>query len=190
MQRMGSLNLPTVTKFAACLQEVLNRVSQVGMQQGEVKPQHSFSIRSEDEQAGGEATAGSFPPVARRAATASSGLAQRPGQAADRQRRLRRGQADLRGGGEERHDASAQAEAHYNAYRAALEEKKWDEALAAIQKAASLDSQRFAPFPMQRYQPKQILGAGGFGTAFLCHDRNFDEESWSRPCTLRDWNAT
>ena len=31
------------------MQEVLNRVSQAGMHKGEVKPQHSFSIRSEDE---------------------------------------------------------------------------------------------------------------------------------------------
>jgi Protein kinase domain len=77
---------------------------------------------------------------------------------------------------EEVHDTAAQAEANYNAYRAALEEKKWDKALAAIQKAAALDSQRFAPFPMQRYQPKGILGAGGFGTVFLCHDKNFEEE--------------
>ncbi len=29
---------------------------------------------------------------------------------------------------------------------------------------------------MRRYQPKRILGAGGFGTAFLCYDHNFEEE--------------
>jgi serine/threonine protein kinase len=73
-------------------------------------------------------------------------------------------------------EATAQAEALFNAFRAALEGKRWDDALAAIQQAAMLDAQRFAPFPLQRYQPKKILGAGGFGTAFLCHDRNFDEE--------------
>ena len=77
---------------------------------------------------------------------------------------------------EEVHDSAAQAEAQFNAYRAALEEKKWGDALVAIQKAASLDSQRFAPFPMQRYQAKEILGAGGFGTAFLCDDRDDEEE--------------
>jgi hypothetical protein len=57
-----------------------------------------------------------------------------------------------------------------------LQEKKWDVALQAIQQAATLDARRFAPFPMQRYQSIRILGAGGFGTAFLCHDRNFDED--------------
>ena len=58
-------------------------------------------------------------------------------------------------------DAQAQAEAHFNAYRAALEEKKWDEALVALQNAVSLDPQRYAPFPMQQYQVKEILGADG-----------------------------
>ena len=33
---------------------------------------------------------------------------------------------------------TAQAEAQFNAYRAALEEKKWSEALAAIKKAPRL----------------------------------------------------
>lgn len=69
--------------------------------------------------------------------------------------------------------AEAQAEAFYNAYRAALEGKKFDEALQAITAAAARAPQRFAPFPFSRYQPQSILGAGGFGTAFLCRDRNF-----------------
>ena len=29
---------------------------------------------------------------------------------------------------------------------------------------------------MNRYTPKRILGAGGFGVVFLCHDANFEEE--------------
>jgi hypothetical protein len=70
-------------------------------------------------------------------------------------------------------ESTGQAEAQYNAYWAALEQKKWDEALAAIQEAASLDPQRFAPFPLHRFKPQRILGDGGFGTAFLCHDKHF-----------------
>jgi tetratricopeptide (TPR) repeat protein len=73
-------------------------------------------------------------------------------------------------------EATAQAEAQYNAYWAALEQQKWDEALDAIRKAASLDPERFTPFPLQRYEPRRILGAGGFGTAFLCRDMHFDED--------------
>jgi len=64
----------------------------------------------------------------------------------------------------------AEAETHYNAYRTALEQKKWDEALNEIKEAAGLDPGRFEPFPLRRYQPQRILGAGGMGTAFLCHD--------------------
>ena len=71
---------------------------------------------------------------------------------------------------------AGRAEARYNAYRAALEERRWDAALLAIQEAAALDPQRFAPFPLRRYRPARILGAGGFGAAFLCRDQNFEED--------------
>ncbi len=64
----------------------------------------------------------------------------------------------------------AQAEAHYNTYRAALEHHDWPAAQAALQQAANLDPERFEPFPLDRYTLKKILGAGGFGTVFLCHD--------------------
>src|SRR5439155_202994 len=67
-------------------------------------------------------------------------------------------------------ETPARAEARYNAHRAALEQRKWDEALAALQEAAALDPKRFAPFPLDRYPPQRILGAGGFGIAFLCKD--------------------
>jgi tetratricopeptide (TPR) repeat protein len=73
-------------------------------------------------------------------------------------------------------EAADRAETKYNAYLAALEDQNWDEALAAIKEAASLDPQRFAPFPLHRYEPRRILGAGGFGTAFLCLNRHLNEE--------------
>jgi serine/threonine protein kinase/Tfp pilus assembly protein PilF len=53
-----------------------------------------------------------------------------------------------------------------------LEKKDWKRALEEIQLAAALDRRRYEPFPLNRYQPKRILGAGGFGTAFWCHDPN------------------
>jgi tetratricopeptide (TPR) repeat protein len=73
-------------------------------------------------------------------------------------------------------ESASRAEAQYNAFLAALEQKKWDEALAAIREAASLAPERFAPFPLHRYEPRRILGAGGFGTAFLCHDAYLDAD--------------
>ena len=67
-------------------------------------------------------------------------------------------------------DPKAQAEAHHNAYQAALERQQWAEALASLRQAVALDPARFAPFP-DRYEPTSILGAGGFGVAFLCHHK-------------------
>jgi hypothetical protein len=70
----------------------------------------------------------------------------------------------------------AKAEALFGRYREALEQREcWDAALADLLRAAELDPRRFEPFPLTRYRPRQILGAGGFGTAFLCHDRSARE---------------
>jgi serine/threonine protein kinase len=70
------------------------------------------------------------------------------------------------------HDPPAQAEADYNTYQAALERRQWPQALAALQRAAEADPARFEPFPLAKYEPLRILGAGGFGVAFLCRHRN------------------
>jgi formylglycine-generating enzyme required for sulfatase activity len=66
-------------------------------------------------------------------------------------------------------EPTSKAEAHHAAYRAALELKFWDEALAELQHAVVADA-RFAVWPSIRYQVQRILGAGAFGVAFLCHD--------------------
>src|SRR5438067_9056668 len=68
-------------------------------------------------------------------------------------------------------DPVSQAEAHHNVYRAALERRDGGEALAALRRAAALDAEAFEPFPLARYEPMRLLGAGGFGASFLCHDR-------------------
>lgn len=68
--------------------------------------------------------------------------------------------------------APARAEAYANAYQAALEQRDWPRALAALQEAATLDPEHFAPFPLSKFEPERILGAGGFGVAFLCRNRH------------------
>lgn len=68
-------------------------------------------------------------------------------------------------------DPVARAEAHHNVYRAALERRDWAGALAALRRAIALDADAFEPFPFSRYEPRQILGAGGLGVSFLCRDR-------------------
>lgn len=65
-------------------------------------------------------------------------------------------------------EPGAQAEAHYNAYRAALERRDWAAALQELRQAMKLDAPRFAPLPLAKYYPIRILGAGGYGVAFLC----------------------
>jgi tetratricopeptide (TPR) repeat protein len=69
-------------------------------------------------------------------------------------------------------DPIARAEAHHNVYRAALERRDWSEALAALRRAAALDSDDFEPFPFARYEPERLLGGGGFGVSFLCRQRS------------------
>jgi uracil-DNA glycosylase family 4 len=68
-------------------------------------------------------------------------------------------------------DPRARAEAHFNAYRTALERRDWDAALSEARAAAQLDPACFAPFPLNKYVPQRILGAGGFGVAFLCRHK-------------------
>lgn len=65
-------------------------------------------------------------------------------------------------------DDSAAAEAQYNLYLSSLEAKQYDTALTALLQAAKLDPERYEPFPLDKFEPCRILGAGGFGTAILC----------------------
>ena len=37
--------------------------------------------------------------------------------------------------------------------------------------AMSDDPDRYAPFPLDKYEAVKILGAGGFGVTFLCRHR-------------------
>jgi WD40 repeat protein len=176
LQRLGGLHLANVEEVRSLLVQVQHHLSQVGMQRGEVRPQHSFSIRGEEERRAIKALLARFrqlPPTEQEMVPALlNGLG-----------KLQVGAGDF-GGAKDTfaavasiaRDDSAKAEAYHNAYRAALEEKKWDAALEAVRQAAGLDPGRFAPFPLHRYEPKRLLGAGGFGTAFLCHDHHFAED--------------
>src|SRR5205823_1033439 len=53
-------------------------------------------------------------------------------------------------------DPQAQAEAHANAYQAALERRDFDAALVELRQAVRLDPARFSPFPLDKYEPKKI----------------------------------
>jgi formylglycine-generating enzyme required for sulfatase activity/tetratricopeptide (TPR) repeat protein len=171
MQRLGGLHLKDAEEIRRLLVEVQERLSRIGMQRGEVRPEHSLSIRSEDERRAVKALLGRFrelPAFEQRQVPALlNGLG-----------KLQLGAGDFAAAEETFQevasgvdDALARAEACHNAYRAALENGKWELALDAIEQAARLAPERFTPFPLHRYQARRILGAGGFGTAFLCQDR-------------------
>jgi serine/threonine protein kinase len=66
----------------------------------------------------------------------------------------------------------ARAEAQHNAHQAALLLRDWEGALATLREAAAGDPERWAPFPLGKYEPRQILGTGGFGVLFLCRHRH------------------
>ncbi len=67
-------------------------------------------------------------------------------------------------------ESSARGEAAHNTYLAALERRAWADALSELKEAARMDASRFAPFPLEKFEPERILGAGGFGVAFLCRN--------------------
>jgi len=173
LQRLGGMGLASVETVRLLLLQVLHRLHEAGMQRGEVRPKHAFSIRSEDERQAVRALLASFRelPVEEQRQTPAllNGLGKLQvgaGQFADAHRIFTEVVQVM--------DApSGKAEAWYNAYRAALEGKRWDAALEAVRQAAALDPLRFAPFPTQRYQPQRILGAGGFGVVHLCQDALF-----------------
>jgi serine/threonine protein kinase len=65
-------------------------------------------------------------------------------------------------------DPQVQAQAFCNAYQAAIERKDFPAALEALRRAVAIAPETHAPFPFSDYVPQRILGAGGFGVAFLC----------------------
>jgi serine/threonine protein kinase len=73
-------------------------------------------------------------------------------------------------------DDEARGVAHHNAYRAALERRDWGSALRELAEAIRIDGRRYAPFPVGKYHPTRILGAGGFGVAFLCRHKQLDAD--------------
>ncbi len=83
-------------------------------------------------------------------------------------------------------DNKLQAEAYCNAYQACLERRDWPAAIQELVKAVKLDAKRFAPFPVGKYQPQRILGAGGFGVAFLCKHKYMEAQVVVKTLMLED----
>ncbi len=75
-------------------------------------------------------------------------------------------------------DPKAQAEAHHNAYQAALQRQQWAEALASIRQAVALDPARFAPFPLDRSNPHAFWGLAALAWRFCATINSCETMSW------------
>jgi tRNA A-37 threonylcarbamoyl transferase component Bud32 len=161
----------------ARLKEIDVRLQRQGMQQGELSPRHSFSIRGDLEKQAVKMLLDRLRQLPasqqQNMPAALNGLAKllhSTGDLPEAEKLFAQASAQVGA------DVSAAAEIHYNEYRTALEQRDWDAALAKLNEAVRLDPARFAPFPMEKYQIRRILGAGGFGVAFLCQDVYMDEQ--------------
>ncbi len=171
LNQLASQHLDHTDEIRLLLQQVQKQLEHAGQRPGEVRPRDTLSIRSEDEKRAVRQLLARFRQLPAEEQQQVPALLNGLG-------RLQVGAGDF-GGARQTFsevactvgDSRARAEARYNAFRAALEERKWEEALTAVREAAALDTARFAPFPLQRYEPRRILGAGGFGTAYQCYDR-------------------
>jgi formylglycine-generating enzyme required for sulfatase activity/tRNA A-37 threonylcarbamoyl transferase component Bud32 len=176
LQRLSGLHSAHAAELRQLMQEALAHLHRGGMQSGEVRPQHSLSIRGDDERRAVKQLLARFRRLPAEQQKEVPALLNGLGKlqigtgefAAARQTFAEVARTVA--------DAPSQAEAHFNAYLAALEQGQWDDALAALRAATALDPQRFAPFPFQRYEARRILGAGGFGAVFLCHDHFFNAD--------------
>jgi formylglycine-generating enzyme required for sulfatase activity/tetratricopeptide (TPR) repeat protein len=153
--------------------QVQDLIGKVGLSRRELKPQDSFSIRGSEERRAVKALLETFralpgerrervPELLRDLSRLLFGVGD-----FDQARTLAE-QAAQRAEGDE-----SRAESFHDAYRAALEQGNWTNALDNLHQALALVPARFAPFPLVRYEIQCILGSGGFGTVFLCHDLYF-----------------
>ena len=72
------------------------------------------------------------------------------------------------------------AEAHDNAYRAALERDDWDDALAGTPRGVAGSTRALRPVPARQVPAAADPRPGGFGVAFLCRHASQGRRSSSR----------
>ncbi|CEF48227.1 unnamed protein product [uncultured bacterium] len=154
------------------LDELQNRMAQLleklDMKNQPVAPTHSLSIRNDQERERVRELLGQLRTLPDTARVARPGLVTEIG-------KLQIAVGDFSDAGESFAAAALlattdaeRAEAHHNAYRAKLEQEDFPAALEELGRAVALDPARFAPFPLDKYVPDRILGAGGFGVTFRC----------------------
>lgn len=155
------------------LEEQIRRlIEQLQMQNREVRPSDSFSVRNDGERQLVKQLVAQYRALPEEKRRQRPDLLTNVGKLEVVAGEFEAAQRDFQTVATMVTQPQAQAEAHHNAYRAALERKEWADALDALRQAVAIDPKRFAPFPTARYTPQQILGAGGFGVVFLCQHRH------------------
>jgi uracil-DNA glycosylase family 4 len=152
-------------------QAVLDLQNKLDIVHREVRPRDSLSIRNDQERALVKQLVAKYRDLPQGERRQMPALLNAIGKLEVAAGDFRAAQQDFAGVLELTGDPKAQAEAHANAYRAALERRDQDTALTQLREAVRLDPARFSPFPLDKYRPQRILGAGGFGVAFLCEHR-------------------
>ena len=165
------------------LQKLFDRFQ---LQGRELRPGDSMSVRSEGDQQHVVQLVGEYRALPEEQRRQRPDLLNRMGVLRAAAGELEEAQKDFQEAAKLTADPKVKAEAHFNAYRAALERRAWDEALAVLRQAVALDPGRFAPFPFSKYEPQRILGAGGFGVVFLCRPRHLNKPLVVKSLTLSE----
>lgn len=153
---------------------MLRALEQKAMDRGEVKPTHSLSIRDDRERRMVKALMEQYRALPDEQKDRMPSLLHALGKLGFASGDFREAIDDFQRVADLCEDPKAKAEAHFNAYRAALEEGLLDVAMKELVAAIRLDNRRWVPFPVGKYVPQKILGAGGFGVAFLCKHKYMD----------------
>jgi tetratricopeptide (TPR) repeat protein len=172
MDTLGEIN-ERVKRLEDLIKTLLQRLE---LQNRELRPSDSLSVRSEAEQRRVGQMASDYRALPVDLRRQRPGLQNELGKLEVAAGDFEKAQRDFQDAAAGLTDPKAKAEAHHNAYRAALERQSWAEALEAFKQAVAHDPERFAPYPADKYEPERILGAGGFGVAFLCRHKQLGAE--------------
>jgi serine/threonine protein kinase/TM2 domain-containing membrane protein YozV/tetratricopeptide (TPR) repeat protein len=152
--------------------QVLELVKRLDMHQQTLRPRHSLSIRSDREKQLVRELLARFRAMPTQQQEASPSLLDDLGKLLVAAGEFGTARETFERAAKLAPGEEARAEAYFNAYRAALEQGDLDCALRELLQATALDPVRFAPFPLETYEMRKILGAGGFGVTFLARHRH------------------
>jgi serine/threonine protein kinase len=159
----------------AIYEAVLHMQKRLDLLHQRVRPGDSLSIRSEDERQLVRQTIARYRAMPESARRSRPALLNAVGQLELAAGDFEAAQRDFAALASLVQDQQAKALAHLNAYHAALAARQWDHALGELQQALAYDP-RLAPLPLSKYRPRRIIGAGGFGTVFLCEHSYLNAE--------------